>query len=135
MIKIFDASALVCFLEKQTGYKKVYDLFKESKNEENSIFIHQINFIEVIYFLFKKHGLLKTKQVISNLNSPCLGIVNYMDSDLAFSASSLKATHQLSLGDAIGMAYTKIIQGQFWTKDRQLLKIAEKEKINLKLIG
>ena len=134
MIKIFDASALICLLQKQTGYKKIYDLFKESEQKRTTIFIHQINFIEVVYFLLKIYGSLKTKQVIADLNSPFFGIVNYMDNDLAFFTSSLKSTHQLSLGDAVGLAYTKIMNGEFWTKDQQLLKIAEKEKINLKLI-
>lgn len=135
MMEILDASALLCFLKKEKEHKAIYNLLEKSRKEKQSVFIHQLNFIEVVYVLFKKTGTERTKKVVAVLQSPFWGIVNYMDSDLALYASLLKSLYGLSLGDAIGLAYTKIMKGQFWTKDQELLKIAQKERINLKLIN
>jgi PIN domain nuclease of toxin-antitoxin system len=132
---ILDASALICLLKKEKGYREVSELLKSSKNKKESVFINQINYTEVVYFLLGKYGESKTLQTIAKLKFPFLGISNYMDSDLALYASTLKSRHTLSLGDAVGLAFTKIMNGRFWTKDKALAPIAEKENINLKLIG
>lgn len=72
--------------------------------------------------------------MIAEFQTHFLGIVNFMDTNLAFFSGYLKAHYQLSLGDTIGLAYTKIMDGHFWTADRALEAIAIKENIRLTLL-
>jgi len=46
----------------------------------------------------------------------------------------LKSCYDLSLGDAMGLAFTKIMDGVFWTRDKDLAPIAGKEGIGLRLL-
>ncbi|MBU1953714.1 PIN domain-containing protein [Patescibacteria group bacterium] len=131
---ILDSSALICLLKKEPGHVQVSALLKKSGNSKQTVFICQINFTEVVYFLFKKYGEEKALKTIAGLRSPFLGISNYMDADLAFYAATLKAGYDLSLGDAMGLAFTKIMDGVFWTRDKDLAPIAGKEGISLRLL-
>lgn len=131
---ILDASALMCFLKKEKGYQELVNLFQDSLKNDVSVFITQINFIEVMYLLIKKNGIDKTKKILVNLQPPFFGVINYMESDLGFYTSIIKATYDVSLGDAAGLAYTKIMEGRFWTKDKELEDIAKKEKIEIVMI-
>lgn len=131
---VLDSSALICLLKKEPGHHHISALFKKSKDGKQSVFISQTNFIEVVYFLLKKYGDKKTARTIASLKSPFLGISNYMDDDLALYASTLKFRYDLSLGDAMGLAFTKIMNGRFWTADKALVPIAKKESIPLRLI-
>ena len=133
-MEILDSSALICFLKKEKGYGEIANLLRKSRQDKQSVFISQLNFIEVVYFLLRTFGSTRTKEIVAQLKSPYLGIVNYMDADLALYSATLKSTFSLSLGDAIGLAFTKIMNGKFWTKDKALVPVAEKEKIDLCLI-
>lgn len=132
---ILDASALIRFLKKERGYEEVASLLKKNKENKESVLISQINFIEVVYFLLKKYGNDRTLKTIASLKSPFLGISNYMDSDLALYASNLKSRYNLSLGDAMGLAFTKVMKGCFWTADKELAQIGNLESIPVHVIA
>lgn len=131
---ILDASALLAYLKKEKGYEKVRDIMMTNEKLKLSTFVHQVNFIETIYRCVTFFGAHKTQKIIADLKSPFFGVVNYMDTDLALYVSNLKAAYQLSLADAVGLAYCKIIKGTFWTADKALRPIAEQEGIQLELI-
>jgi len=131
---ILDSSALICLLKKEPGHQQVATLLKGAGSTKQTVFICQINFTEVVYFLLKKYGGDTTLKTIAGLRSPFLGVSNYMDSDLAFYAATLKSCYDLSLGDAMGLAFTKIMDGVFWTRDKDLAPIAGKEGIGLRLL-
>jgi PIN domain nuclease of toxin-antitoxin system len=131
---IFDASALLALIKEEKNADDVKERLMLAEKETDSAFIHQINFIEVAYYCLRKFGEIKTGIIISDFKSPDLGIVNYMDTDLALYTASLKAKYGLSFGDASGLAFTSIMEGTYWTKDKALEPVAEKEGIKMKLL-
>ncbi len=131
MIDILDASALLAFIKKERGYQKVEQLFLDAESKGKSLFMHQINFIEFIYKARQIYNMEKFNEIIADLQTPLFGIMNYIDADIAFYCGHLKAEYHLSLGDAIGLAYTKIMEGRFWSADKALLDVSNKEKIEL----
>ena len=133
-MEILDASAILAFIKKEQGGEKVQKLIEGKQRDGLAIFIHSINYIELICKCAQIYDAITTKHIIADLQSPWLGIMNYMDTDLTMYAAHLKTNYQLSLGDATGLAYTKIMKGHFWTADKALLAIAQKEKIALCLI-
>jgi len=132
---ILDASSLLALIKKEKGAEIIKNRLDNAESERDSVFIHQINFIEVMYTCLKKFGELPTEKLIADLKSPFLGIVNYMDTDLALYAASLKSAYDLSLGDATGLAFTKIMDGVFWTNDKALAPVARKEGIRIKVLA
>jgi predicted nucleic acid-binding protein len=133
IMEILDASALIAFIKKERGYKEIEKLFLLAESKGSSLFIHQINFIEFIYKCHQIFELPEFNKIIGDLQTPLLGVMNYMDADIGFYAGHLKSEYHLSLADAMGMACAKVMKGRFWTADKALLSIAEKEKIELRI--
>lgn len=97
--------------------------------------MHQINFIEFTYGMLRHVPEQKVKRAIVEIteNSP-VEIVHFLDQEMGFHAAYLKAKHTLSLGDAVGLAWTRRCGGTFWTADKALENIALEESIALHLI-
>lgn len=133
-MEILDASALIAFIKKEPGWKNIHKFLSEAEGKMESVFIHQVNYIEFLYKCSKLYEPQKVRHIIADLESPYLGVVNYFDSQLGFYSSYLKSHYPLSLGDAIGLAYTKTMGGRFQTADKALEPVAQKERIALSLI-
>ena len=132
---ILDSSALLASIFEEKGSEKVLQITQETFQKGQSIFIHQINFIEVIYKISSRFSEEKVAFVLSKFRSPWWGIVNYLDLDLSLVAAELKKKYLfLSLGDSIGLAWTKINTGTFWTTDKILAEVGQKEQIDVQLI-
>ena len=131
---ILDTSALLALIRKEKGGDKISALMAQSKSGNSSVFIHAVNFIELMYKCRQLYGEKVAHKIVADLHSPFLGVVNYMDTDLNLYAARLKAEYKMSLGDAIGLAHAKIMKGTFWTADTALQEIAEKENILLRSI-
>lgn len=130
---ILDASALLAFIKKEKGYEKIEKLFIDAEKSGSSLFISQINYIEFIYKIRQNYNTKQFNNIVADLQSPLLGIMNYFDAEIGFYVAYLKATYHMSLADAIGLASSKIMKGRFWTADRALAEIAKKERIELQL--
>jgi predicted nucleic acid-binding protein len=133
MINILDASALVAFIKKEKGYEKIEKLFLSAESRKESVFMHHVNFIEFLYKIRQIFTRNKCNEIISDLQTPFFGVMNYSDSEIGFYTGYLKSEYRLSLADAIGLAYAKNMDGRFWTADRLLLPVAEKEDIAVNL--
>jgi len=133
-MNLLDASALLAFLKKEKGWENIEKLLSSSQKNGTSVFIHALNFVELIYKCEQIFGPKKTHQIIADLQSPFLGIINYLDTDLTLFVAHLKANYHLSLAEAVGLAHTKIMNATFWTADNALEDIAKKEKISFQSI-
>jgi predicted nucleic acid-binding protein len=134
-MNILDSSAFLALILHETGHEKVDQLIKKSQQKKESLFMHQINFIEVIYKAKQKLSDQDARQMLAEFSSPWWGKLNYMDSDLMLLASELKNKFKnASLADCIGLAVTKLFQATFWTADSLLAKIGDSENISVKLI-
>lgn len=133
-MEILDASSLMAMIRKENGGEKIAQLMSESKSDSTSVFMHAINYTEVIYKCRKLYGEKETNNILADLESPFLGIMHYLDTKLTLYAAYLKANYHLALGDAIGLAHTKIMNATFWTADTALKPIAAKEDISLQCI-
>lgn len=134
MMEIVDASALLAFIKKEKGGELINKLFEDAAAKKYSVFIHQVNYIEVTKKLLKFFGEDETQKVLANLQQPFFGVSNYTDDRLAMHASWIATRKNISLADAIGLAFTKIMEGRFWTADTALKEVAAEQKIHLQLI-
>ena len=132
---ILDSSALLALLKKEPGHQLVNNLIRKKIDDGESIFIHQINLIEVLYKIQKISPRELYLDLLKRFVSPFWGKINYLDGEIALMAADLKTKYSFaSLGDVIGLSYTKLVEGTFWTADQQLGDIGSAEGIKVKLI-
>ena len=82
---------------------------------------HAINVCEVYYQAYRKSGEAAAEMALSKLAS--VGIVTRtdFDNDLWKQAGKIKGSYPLSLADAIGLALTLKVGGEFITSDHHEL--------------
>ena len=118
MIYVFDSTAMIAFLTNEQGA----DVVEEILTEPGAVCLaHAINLCEIWYQAFRNGGEAVADQTANLLNS--LGIITRNDFDTAFwrEAGKLKGRHRMSLADAIGLALTLRVEGEFLTSDHHEL--------------
>ena len=134
-MNILDSSVYLAFLYQEPGGEFLNKLSQQCQEKGESIFMHQINFMEVIYKVKTKVPGFDVQALLAEFSSPWWSKINYLDSDLMLIAVDLKAKFQrASLADCIGLACTKTFKGTFWTADQLLSDIGNKENIPVNLI-
>jgi predicted nucleic acid-binding protein len=134
-MNILDSSVVLAYIRKEKGGDFLQKLFKESVKTQQSIFIHQVNLMEVIYKVKIKLPDYDLSDLLAEFSSPWWGKLTYMDSDLMLFAAELKSRSQnISLADCIGLSAAKIFKATFWTADQLLADIGKAENISVKLI-
>lgn len=134
-MNILDSSVFLATIYNEKGGDFLKKLSKKCMTTGESIFVHQVNFLEVVYKIKCKIPDKDVHSLMAEFSSPWWGKINYMDSDLMLLAAGLKAKYrQASLGDAIGLAAAKIFKATFWTADQLLADIGQKEDIQVQMI-
>lgn len=134
-MNILDSSVILAHLRKEKGGTFLKKLSRQCKSQGESIFVHQVNFLEVVYKARCKVPDFEVRELLAEFSSPWWGKINYMDSDLMLLAAELKAKYRsASLGDAIGLAAAKVFKATFWTADSLLEEIGGNEGISVQLI-
>lgn len=134
MTEILDASALLAFLKEEKGFEKIKKLLLEAHKNKFTVFIHQVNYVEVVRKLIQNFGINDSERILAQLSQPFLGVANYLNDEMATYTTRFSLETGISLADSIGLSFTKVMEGRFWTADKALQSIAEKEKINFVLI-
>jgi PIN domain nuclease of toxin-antitoxin system len=132
---LLDASALLAYVKKEPGYEKISKLFQDAKTHVFTVFMHEVNYIEFLYKCFQMFGEIETQNIVASLQSPFFGVIGWKEKEHAYFSAYLKNSYKnLALGDAVGLSFTKFLEGRFWTADRVLEEIAKKEKIGIMVI-
>lgn len=100
---IFDSYALLKFFQKEKGYEKVVQLFKEIKKTEAIKYINAVNLGEIIYSTKREFGDQKKLEILANierLNFTILPVPN----SLIFQAAEYKAQYSISYADCFVLA-------------------------------
>ena len=128
MIRVLDASALIAYLEKESGYEKVKDAFTRASETEKRILMSVVNWGEVYYVLVKEYGLDKTREVISLIETFPLDIVP-ADQEIAAQAALYKAQKKLPYADSYAAALAKLRRGELITADKEFKLVEDEVKI------
>jgi predicted nucleic acid-binding protein len=118
MIYVLDSTAMITFLTNEPGAEVIEDIL----TEPNAVCLaHAINLCEIWYQAFRMGGESAADQTINILTS--IGIALRSDFDQPFwrEAGKLKGTHRMSLADALGLALTLRVGGEFITSDHHEL--------------
>ncbi len=120
---IFDAGALVAYLDSEPGGDAVRQLIEESNRP---LYAHAMNLVEVFYHYAREVDVMKARAALEGLAAD--GIERREDLDAAFceDTGELKAQwRRVSLADCCGVALARRLGGEFITTDRHELTALE----------
>jgi predicted nucleic acid-binding protein len=125
---VFDACALIAFLNDEEGADKVEELFVSSVRSPNRLLIHEINLLEIYYGVFRHGGESLADQTLAKINGLPLKVVRGMRNSVFREAGRLKATYKISLADSIALAEAKSRSFSLITCDHHEFDIIERNK-------
>jgi len=127
-----DANALIAYIEDEDGADFIEDLFIKASNHGISLFIHNLNLIEILYHSNKKSSKTSAMKVYDDMKSFPISQVSEISDNILLEACRLKSNYKLSLADAVGLATAIVYGGYFVTSDHHELDIIKKsENINI----
>ena len=126
--KVLDASALIAYLEKETGYEVLEDLFSKAVEAEKKLLMSTVNWGEVYYILARDHGLKNGEGVIGIIQTFPIDLVP-ADINLARQAALYKYSKKLPYADCFAAALTKLHKGELITCDKEFRLVDEDIKI------
>jgi predicted nucleic acid-binding protein len=114
---VFDANALIAYLEDEPGAELVEQLLGDLTNTS---FVHAINLCEVYYGARREHGEEAAQSAIAELRSAGLSEAQDMDEAIWHEAGRLKADYRrISLADCFCAALANRVGGELVTADRE----------------
>lgn len=105
---VLDACAIIAFLNDEEGTQKVEQLLWQCNRASNTLFMHEINLLEIYYGVYRDGSKELAEQTyIKVLNMP-IKVVTGLRKNVFKEAGRLKAVYKISLADSIALAEAKI---------------------------
>jgi predicted nucleic acid-binding protein len=130
MVKVLDACALMAYLEKETGYEKVKELFVKAVESEKNVMMTTVNWGEVFYILVREYGIGEAEKIQRVIETFPIDFVT-VDVPLAKQAALYKATKKLPYADCFAAALAKLHKGEVVTGDKEFIELESDIKITL----
>jgi ribonuclease VapC len=119
---IFDSYALLKFFQKEKGYEKIVQLFKEVKKTGAVKYINAINLGEIIYSTKREFGDQKKLEVLANIERLEITILP-VPNNLIFQAAEYKAQYSISYADCFALASAIEYKAVIVTGDPEFKKV------------
>jgi len=130
MICVFDACALISYINDEPGSDIINNLLENAVDGEVEIYMNIINLIEVHYANIRNLGKDQASIILEKIFDAPIQIVSIISDFVFKQAARMKAAYRLSLADAIGLATALELSGQFVTSDHhELDTVVENEPI------
>lgn len=126
MIKIFDAYAVLCWMQEEPGSSYIDYLMEEAEKEAVKIYISAINVGEIFYRLIKSG---KGKEAASFLLDVKKKVFPWQvvpaTNTRIWEAAKLKGEYKISYADAFAMALAQETGGEIVTRDPEIIEVCK----------
>jgi len=129
MIKILDSHALIIFLEKESGYEKVEEIFLNAIEKDDVLLMTSVNYAETCYLILNTCGHVKLNEIEKTIQYLPLDIYS-VDSHLSRKAAKIRFNKELSFVNSITGALAKMKRTQIITGDKEFNLIEGEVKIS-----
>jgi len=130
MTYVLDASALLRFLENESGAIQVEALIKQAKQGEITTLMSAVNWSEILHYVLRKHGPAAMRSIESRLQSVQITILA-VDAVGAAQAAEFRHQHQVPFADAFAGATAEQNRATLMTADYDFHGLKTSFKINL----
>jgi len=128
MSQVLDSHAVLVYLEKESGYEKVRDLFSRAAETGKDLFMTSVNWGEIYYITKREKGDDLAEEVIKVLDSFPIEVVD-VDKNLAKQAGVYKADKKMSYADCFAAALAKMKKAELVTGDKEFKEVEGDLKI------
>ena len=118
---VFDACALVAFFNEEDGADIVEDLLAEASSGRCVIIMNKYNLLDVYYGYLRDNGVNFADRILSIVENSNIQIYDVLTNTLLRHAGRFKATHKISLADAVALAQAVVEQAVLVTADHHEL--------------
>ena len=125
---VFDACALIAFLNEEQGSDIVADILNDALTGQVSTNIHKINLLEVYYDVLRRCGNTAADEMLETVTESPINIINDISDDVLKEAGRLKATYRVSIADSVALAVASVFGGSLLTSDHHELDVVEKSE-------
>jgi predicted nucleic acid-binding protein len=125
---VLDSYAVLAFLFKESGYKKVTALLEKASEADKTLLIAAPNWAEVRYMVERKVDAARWREVRTKLLGLPIEIVP-VDQELAELAGEIKAAKKISLADCFAAALARFRGLEIYTGDPEFRSIESQTKI------
>lgn len=125
MLRVLDASALIAFFEKGTGFEIVKKVMMDAVEHDRKLLMSTVNWGEVYYFLIRRYGIEKADQTLMMIRTFPLELIP-ADETLAHQAALYKVLQKLPYADSFAAALAKLHKAELLTSDKDF-RTVEKE--------
>jgi PIN domain nuclease of toxin-antitoxin system len=103
-VYILDACALLAYFNGEQGAVVILDCLHGLSDGSILLLMHKINLLEVYYNLYREHGRILADEVLIDVITSGISIIDTISDVVFTTAGRLKGTHKISLGDAVLLA-------------------------------
>jgi predicted nucleic acid-binding protein len=122
---VLDACAVIAYLSNETGLDKVEDLFFRAERGEISLYMHNLNLLEVYYGVRRAYGTEQAAKTLNDLNVLPISFVPGIGGVPFIEAGRLKSSHKMSLADAVLLGEALTRNALVVTSDHHELDVIE----------
>ena len=128
MIRVLDASALLAYLNKESGHAIVKDALANAAETDRPLLMNTVNWGEVFYILIRAVGLKEAENTLQIIDTFPLEIVPATQ-ELAMQAALYKSRGILSYADAFAAALARLKKAELLTSDHDFKAVERDIKI------
>jgi predicted nucleic acid-binding protein len=100
---ILDACALIAYLNDEKGSDIVEYILHQASNNQTSVSMGIVNFLEVYYGVWRDVGSSKADEVLFECRSLPVRIINNISDEVFKEAGRMKASYRISLADSLAL--------------------------------
>lgn len=123
--KVLDSWALLCYLEQESGFEKMIDLFEKAVESSKPLLMCIVNWGEVYYQIARRFGDEKAQEIEQLIETLPIRLVE-ADRALTREAARIKATKRMAYADCFAVALARLRKADLYTGDPEF-KAVEKE--------
>ena len=117
---VFDACAIIAFLNDEPGAETVTELLSQARAGTNHLFMSSIQALEIYYDRIYVMGRDYADNFLKSLFAFPVAILPEITSDIIREAGLFKTSYSISLADSIAAATAKILDAALVTKDDEI---------------
>ncbi|MBX3042739.1 MAG: PIN domain-containing protein [Ignavibacteriae bacterium] len=125
---VLDACAMIAFLSDEVGANKVQELLDLANYGNISLYIHQINLLEIHYGIARSDGIGLADNILTEIRKLPIKVVDKIDNHLFDSSSYFKRNYKISLADSIALGLSRSLKAKLITSDHHEFDIIDNDK-------
>jgi len=117
---VFDACALIAYLNDEPGADKVEDLLEQAHRGRIQLYVASVNVYEVFYDCLKRDAAT-ARQLIDGIYGLSITVLEAFDRPLMDAAGWFKVSYRVSLADSVALGLAQVLNARLVSTDHHEL--------------